>query len=325
MDVYRGLEAFVHDGRPVVVALGTFDGVHLGHRAVLGQARAAASALGGRSVALTFDPHPRQVIAPPAGPFLLTTLEERLQLLAALGLDAAVVVTFDDALRRTPPEGWVERLVGTVRPVEVVTGTTYRYGRDRAGTVEDLSASGRRYGFAVSAVPPTVAGGAPVSSTRIRGLLRNGAVEEAGRLLGRPYAVRGRVVAGDGRGRRLGFPTANLQPPAEKLLPGSGVYAGLARLHGAGGGEEPTGGWAAAVNVGTRPTFGAGPLTVEAYLLDFSGDLYGRELEVTFLRRLRDEAAFGRVEDLVRQIAEDVQQVRALLAASGRGTPGPGR
>ncbi len=307
MEVYHGLDAVPRTARPTYLALGMFDGVHLGHRAVLARTRELAAAAGGRHLVLTFDPHPLQVIAPPPEPVLLTTVEERLELFAAEEMDGTVVVRFDEALRQTPAERWLEMLAGIATGGGVVVSSSYTFGRDRRGTVELLRARGERLGFGVAVVPAVHIGGALVSSTLIRRLLRAGRAEEARALLGRPYSVRGRVVRGEGRGRALGFPTANLAVHPDKVLPGKGIYAARALL---GKREVP-----AAVSVGTRPTFGPGDLLVEAFLLDFEGDLYGRYIELLFEKRLRDEAAFGAIPDLVRQMESDVEQVRTFFGA----------
>src|SRR3990172_8799675 len=230
-----------------------FDGVHLGHQAVLARTREAAAAAGGRHLVLTFDPHPQRVIAPPPEPILLTTIEERLELFAARQMHGAVVVRFADALRQTPAGQWLAVLGGGGAAGArggVVVSSTYAFGRDRGGTVDLLRAGGERFGFGVTVVPPVHVAGTLVSSTLIRRLVRAGQVEEARIFLGRPYAVRGRVVEGERRGRSLGFPTANLAVHPDKILPGRGIYAAWARLEGQTA--------AAAVSVGTRPTFGPG-------------------------------------------------------------------
>ena len=313
MEITQGLGAIPRSGGPLYLALGMFDGVHLGHQAVLARTREAAAAAGGRHLVLTFDPHPQRVIAPPPEPVLLTTIEERLELFAARPMDGAVVVRFDDALRQTPAGQWLEMLAEVVVPGGVVVSSTYAFGRDRGGTVDLLRAGGERFGFSVTVVPPVHVAGTLVSSTLIRRLVRAGQVEEARIFLGRPYAVRGRVVEGERRGRTLGFPTANLAVHPDKILPGRGIYAAWARLEGR---TAP-----AAVSVGTRPTFGPGELLVEAFLLDFEGDLYGAEIELVFGNRLRDEQAFRTVPELIRQMEADVAQVRAVLAREGVSGP----
>ncbi len=315
MDVVYGLQDVPPARRPLVVALGTFDGVHRGHRALIAAAVERARALGGSCAVLTFDPHPQRVLRPQTGPLLLTTLEERVALLAELGVDRAVVVRFDDALRRTPPDRWVRMLVERLGTAEVVCGPDYTFGRDRAGDVGMLRVLAAQLGVRVRVVDPVMADGERVSSTRIRALVREGRVTDAARLLGWWYAVTGRVVRGDGRGRRLGYPTVNLEVPADKLLPAAGIYAGTCRT--------PAGAYPAAISIGTRPTFGPGDLQVEGHLLGFSDDLYDRTVSLAVAARLRDEVAFETVEALVAQMAADVAAVPAALAraADAAGLP----
>lgn len=310
MEILRDLDPLRRADRPVTLALGMFDGVHLGHQAVLARTKEEAASRGGRAAVLTFDPHPQRVIAPPPDPILLTTVEERLDVFAGLGLDLAVVLRFDETLRRTSPEDWLEELAGVARG-GVVASADYTFGQERGGTVETLREGGRRLGFGVTVVAPVHVAGTLVSSTLIRRLVRAGEVEEARLFLGRPYALRGRVVEGERRGRTLGFPTANLEVHADKILPARGIYAAWARV-------EQGGGLPAAVSIGTRPTFGPGVLLVEAHLLDFSGDLYGERIELVFASRLRDELAFHTVPELVRQMETDVVRTRELL---GRAAP----
>ncbi len=311
MDVIRGLEAFPAHRTPVVLALGTFDGVHRGHQALLAHARERARTLGGRSAALTFDPHPATVLTPESAPALLTTIDERLDLFAQLGVDVAIVARFDDRLRQMSAEAWVNALAACIRMTEVVCGPSYAFGHDRRGDSDLLRRLGARLGFQLRVVDPVEADGERVSSSRIRRLLLAGHVLDAARLLGRWYSLRGTVVRGEGRGRDLGYPTANLELPPSKLIPSTGIYAAYAR--------PSVGEFAAAVSIGTRPTFGPGPLKVEAYLLNFSENLYGSPLELHLAAQLRDELTFASAEELVVQIASDVAAVpRALVEATAR-------
>jgi riboflavin kinase/FMN adenylyltransferase len=314
MDVLHG---FPQQGRarPGILALGTFDGVHRGHQALLGEAVHRAEERGTASAVLTFDPHPLQVIAPPPEPFLLTTLDERLELLAALGLSAAYVIPFDEPLRRLSAGEWIDLLHRRVGMAEVVCGVNYTFGRDRGGTVALLRTLAAARGIAVHVPAQVHVGGTLVSSTLVRRLLRSGDMQEAGRFLGRWYAVEGTVGRGDARGRTLGFPTANLVIPEEKLIPAAGIYASFARTE--------TGSYQAAVSIGTRPTYGPGALTVEAHLLGFQGDLYGQRLRLAFVQRLREEIAFTSEVALVRQIAEDVAETRRLLPVARPPEAGP--
>ena len=320
MEVIHGLEAFPKQRVPVVVALGTFDGLHLGHQALLALAVERARAVQGRCAVFTFDPHPRSVLGASPDGFLLTTLDERLELFSALGADLAVVVQFNDTFRRTSAEAWVTELVRRTMMAEVVCGANYVFGHDRRGNAALLRRLGGQHGFQVWTADPVGVDGAPVSSTRVRDALRAGRVTDAGRLLGRWYTLRGLVVRGDGRGRVLGYPTANLSIPSGKLIPAIGIYAGYAR------GEA--GGYQTAISIGVRPTFGQGPLVVEAYLLRFTGNLYATPLQVYLAARLHDELTFSSVGDLIRQIDADVAAVPQALAEAeqltGLGPPASG-
>ena len=272
------------DARSRAVALGTFDGVHRGHRRVLD----AAVAAGQTPTAVTFDPHPR--IALGYDVELLTPLERRLELLGEAGIDEALVVDFDLEVAQLGPEEFVERMLVPIGTDVVVAGANFRFGRGRSGDLELL----RRLGLDVRAVP-LVEG---VSSTRIRDLLRAGEVERSALLLGRPAEVEGTVVAGDARGGTLGFPTANLRPEPGLLVPGHGIYAGAADRH------------RAAISIGTNPHYDGGERRIEAFLIDFDGDLYGRELRLQLWERLRDELAFESEGELVAQIGRDVAATR---------------
>lgn len=292
-----------------VLTLGNFDGVHLGHQAIVRQAAETAARLGGRAVALTFHPHPVAVLAPDRAPPLIHPLRERLALLAELGAAIIVVQRFTPAFAALDPEAFVrDFLLRHLELVHAVVGYNVTFGRGRAGTVETLRALGARYGFAVDEVGPVTVGGERVSSTTLRDALAVGDVRRAARLLGRPYALRGRVVLGEQRGRTLGFPTANLRYRTGLMLPADGVYAARVQVDGVARGGV--------VNIGMRPTFGARRRTVEAHLFDFSGDLYGRWMTVEMIERLRGEQRFSGPAALAQAIAEDVARARALLVAS---------
>jgi len=270
---------------PRAVAIGTFDGLHLGHRAVV---RAAVDA-GLRSTVVTFDPHPRTVLGNRVE--LLATLERRLELLAECGVDDVLVVEFTPEVAALDPEEFARRVLLDTGAEVVVAGEGFRFGRRREGTLELL----RRLGLDARQVP-IVAG---ISSTRIRQHAHAGEMEQAARLLGRPLEVEGLVVSGDQRGGTLGFPTANLRVPPDLLVPAYGIYAGA------------VGDRRAAVSIGINPHYGGTERRVEAYLLDWEGDLYGRRLVVELWRRLRDERAFASEADLVAQIASDVEETRS--------------
>ena len=290
----------------VVVALGNFDGVHLGHQAVLRRAVEEGRRRGERVVAATFDPHPRVVLAPGSEPRLLTTLELRREALLRYGADEVRVIRFDEELSLKSPDEFVgDVLVGEIGAGAVVVGENFRFGHRAAGDVEDLERIMRRFGGVAYAVPVRSEDGeGAISSSRIRLLVGEGEVEEAARLLGRPYVLRGEVVVGDRRGREIGFPTANVWPGPAQVVPARGVYAGFVRV-----GKQS---YAACTNVGVAPTFERRESRVEAHLLDFDGDLYGRVVDVSFLRRIRAEKRFSGVDELKEQIARDVEEARRI-------------
>jgi riboflavin kinase/FMN adenylyltransferase len=305
MRIVRGLPSAPPERRSSAVALGVFDGVHLGHRAILGAAVAHARAEAAPAVACTFEPHPLEVLQPDRAPQPITTLEERLELIAECGIDAAVVLDFTPTLAVMEPEAFVKDvLVDRLVARHVVVGFDHRFGRGARGDADLLRELGRSLGFAVDVIAPLSVDGAPVSSTAIRAALGRGDLDAAARMLGRPYTLPGKVVPGAGRGRTLGFPTANVAPDRPVLV-APGVYA--CRAEFAGRSER------AVVNVGVRPTFGEGTLAVEAHLLDFAGDLYGQTFRLVFVARVREERRFPGVEALRAQIAQDVQTARSRL------------
>ena len=300
-----GSGAAPHGRRPAV-AVGNFDGVHRGHQALVAAAVALARASGGPAVVLTFDPHPARVLRASQAPAPLTTLAQKEELVEGLGIDRLVVVPFDAQLAALSPEAFAEQVLHQALDARhVVVGDSFRFGRGRAGDARGLEMLGRGLGFDVEVVPALLSAGRPVSSSRVREALAQGDLAEARELLGRPYFVDGRVVRGDGRGRAIGVPTANLAPD-EQVLPALGVYAARCRVAG--------GAWhRAVVNVGERPTFGGGPVTLEAHLLDFEGDLYDTRLRVALAARLRGEQRFASKEALVAQIRADIEAARAEL------------
>jgi riboflavin kinase/FMN adenylyltransferase len=294
-----------------VVTIGNFDGVHLGHRAILDRVRQRARELGGQAVAVTFNPHPVKVLRPEVNLPLLTTQEQKLKLLADSGLDAVVVLPFSREFAALPAREFVRQyFCERLRAREVVVGHDYCFGQGREGNIDLLREMGAVHGFTVQVVWAVEVQGAVVSSSLIRAMLRLGKVTEAGRLLGRPYGVAGRVVQGKGRGAKLlGVPTANIFTPNE-LQPASGIYAVWVRR-----GEDILPGVA---NIGTCPTFDNAELSLEVHLLEFSGDLYGEALEVQFVVRLREEQRFPSLEALAAQIHADIIAARqALVATSG--------
>jgi len=292
-----------------VVTVGMFDGVHRGHRALLDRVAAEAAARGLPAGAVTFDRHPLEVLRPDACPPLLTTLDRKVALLGAAGMDFVLVLAFTKELSQVTAEAFVrEVLLEGIGARAIVVGENFRFGHKAAGDPALLAELGRPRGVDVVALPLHADGGEPVSSTRIRAALAGGDVRAAAALLGRVYAVEGTVVRGDGRGRReLGIPTANLAVAGDLAVPANGVYAGHLT-------EEPDGvPRPAAVSVGVNPQFHTTGLRVEAHVLDFDGDLLGAQVSVSFEHRLRDEAAFPTVEDLVAQIHQDIRHTRRLL------------
>jgi riboflavin kinase/FMN adenylyltransferase len=291
-----------------VVTVGNFDGVHLGHQAILGRVTSRARELGSQPVALTFDPHPVKVLQPRAELPLLTTPGQKFRLLTAAGMEAVVVLPFTQEFAAIPAREFVVRyFVEGLKAREVVVGHDYSFGHKREGNIDLLKALGQTLGFTVQVVWAVEVQGAVVSSSLIRAMLKLGKVEEANQLLGRPYSVSGRVIAGKGRGARvLGIPTANLSPEND-LLPASGIYAVVAHR-----GNQVLPGVA---NIGTCPTFdGETALSLEVHIFDFAGDLYDQNLDVDFIARLREERRFPSVEALGAQIRADIQAARRVLA-----------
>ncbi|TME87401.1 MAG: bifunctional riboflavin kinase/FAD synthetase [Chloroflexi bacterium] len=290
---------------PLSIAVGVFDGVHIGHRALMRQTAARAKQQGGRAIAATFDPLPIQALAPGAPPSALSDVDERTRLLQEAGANDIVIFHFTKEFAALTADEFVRRLTSAGEVRQILVGEDFQFGHDRGGDVRTLAAAGSRFGFEVVVATPVKLDGEVVSSTRIRNALLVGDVESAARLLGRPYSVRGTVVRGDQRGRALGFPTMNLAVPRERLLPRDGIYALWATVSGQ---RVP-----AAASLGVRPTFGGGDRVLEAYLLDWSGDAYGDRIEAAFVKRLRDELRFASAAELSTQIAHDVEETRKAL------------
>lgn len=318
MIVFRDPSEVPADFGPSVVAIGKFDGVHSGHRAVIDRARVDAATGDARVVAVTFDRNPLALLRPEICPVSLIGMHQKLQLLAETGIDATLMLTFDRALADLTPRAFVEHvLVDALAVRAVLVGDDFRFGGGGAGNPDVLRELGREFGFEVEVVGDVRAidGGRRVSSTWIRELLDEGDVATAARLLGRPPSVWGEVVHGLKRGRELGYPTANLSVDLEGFVPADGVYAGWLIDEGSADGLRPGIRYAAAISIGTNPTFGDVPQRqVEAYVLDETDlDLYGHRVEVQFTGRVRGMVAFDGVDALVRQIADDVEKVREAL------------
>jgi riboflavin kinase / FMN adenylyltransferase len=293
---------------PSALTLGNFDGVHRGHQALVAETVSWARTIpGAAAVVLTFDPHPARILNPSQRKSALMTLDQKAEVIASLGIDRLAVLPFTEAIARMSAEEFARAVLrDSLGAARVVVGQDFRFGQGRAGDVAALTDLGGSLGFQVRGIPPVLEDGAPISSSRIRDTLASGDVAKARGLLGRPYYVDGTVVRGEGRGKSLGIATANLAVRNE-TLPQLGVYACRVRL---GGGQDA---WPAVANLGQRPTFGGGEAVLEAHLLDFEGDLYGREARLEFVERLRAERGFpGRVA-LLEQIRSDIEGARHVL------------
>lgn len=307
MHTLDSLDALTHAGYPQpVLALGNFDGVHLGHQAIFQHVSRRAQDIKGTSMVLTFNPHPLQLLMPDKAPRLLSTHAQKMRLFAAMGLAVSLELPFTEHFARQEPMAFIRDVLHTsIRAHDLVVGHDFRFGHCRMGTTELLAEQAKVFGYALTVVQPILADGVVVSSSNIRRLLQQGHVEDAARLLGRHYTIEGPVVEGFRRGRTLGFPTANVRS-LNPIIPHVGVYAVRVlwqqRLY------------AGVANVGYNPTFGNDMLSVEAHILDFAADLYGETIGVEFIAKLRDECKFTSVEDLAAQIRRDVQQARTIHA-----------
>jgi riboflavin kinase/FMN adenylyltransferase len=305
----RRAHLLIHLGLPtspigaVALTIGSFDGVHLGHLDVIKHVIASAKALDAQPALLTFEPHPRCVLDPANCPQTITTLQERLALIEAAGIEHAIVLRFDRELASLSPQEFVDRLATVMEPRSWVIGYDFAFGRGRTGSASWL----REHGHHVEVVPPFKVDGHDLHSSEVRRLITTGELEHANRLLGREYSMAGPVEAGERVGRQLGFPTANIGVEPNKLIPALGAYAGRARA--------PEGDFVAALSVGYRPTFGGTQLRVEAFLLDFEGDLYQKRLELRFVRYLHPDIKFPTTDDLVRQLQQDVADTRRIVSA----------
>jgi len=286
----------------VALTVGSFDGVHLGHLDVIEHAVRAAAELKAAPALITFEPHPRCVLDPANCPQSITTLQEKLALIEKAGIEHAIVLRFDRELAALSPHEFIERLAAAMDIRRWVIGFDFAFGRGRTGNADWL----RSHGHAVDVIPPFKIDGRELHSSEVRRLITTGEMEDANRLLGREYSMSGPVEAGDRVGRRLGFPTANIGIEPNKLVPALGAYAGRARA--------PAGDFVAALSVGYRPTFGGTQLRVEAFLLDFEGDLYQKRLELRFVRYLHPDIKFATPDDLVRQLKQDVVDTRRIIS-----------
>jgi riboflavin kinase/FMN adenylyltransferase len=288
-----------------VVTLGNFDGIHLGHRALIEGAVRDARELGVPAVVLTFEPHPVKVLAPDHAPKMILAHKDKMQLLQSLNVDIVVVQHFDLSFAKIAAEDFVRRfLAERLKPAKIWVGRDFRFGQGRKGCAEDLVRWGSQYGFSVAVVEAILVGGVRVSSSQAREMIEAGRVDAVTELLGRYHFVSGRVVTGHRRGRDLGFPTANIAARTE-LIPLDGIYATIFHL-----GEKNL---PSVSSVGINPTFGAGTRTVESFILNFNGDIYGAAVRLSFVRRLREEQAFSSVESLVEQIGRDVERAKEVF------------
>jgi riboflavin kinase/FMN adenylyltransferase len=287
----------------VALTVGSFDGVHLGHIDVIKHVVAAAQETDSQSALITFEPHPRCVLDPGNCPQSITTLQEKLALIEAAGIEHAIVLRFDRELASLSPQEFIDRLAAVMELRRWVIGYDFAFGRGRTGSAHWL----REHGHQVEVVPPFKVDGHDLHSSEVRRLITAGDVDRANKLLGREYAMAGPVEAGEKVGRRLGFPTANIAVEPNKLIPALGAYAGRARA--------PEGDFVAALSVGYRPTFGGTQLRVEAFLLDFEGDLYQQRLELRFVRYLHPDIKFPGTDELVQQLKQDVADTRRIVAS----------
>jgi riboflavin kinase/FMN adenylyltransferase len=302
--IIEPLELFVD--HPTVLTVGVFDGVHLGHQYLVSQTVSRAKELGCLSAVLTFDPHPEIVLRPGGDPIYLTSLDERMQLLRALGVDLRLLLHFDKTVAGLPAADFLDLIQKRINLRELWIGPDFALGRKREGGLRVLEELGQRHSFRVCAVPEYILDDEIVSSTRIRRCLAAGDIALASRLLGRPVHLRGKVVEGFRRGRQIGFPTANLAVDLDVVIPADGVYAVCAYIGGRA--------FKAVTSIGVRPSFDNGHRTIETYLLGFDGDIYGQDLLLEFHERLRGEAKFDNVKALVTQIEQDVARAREILA-----------
>lgn len=306
MRIVRGVAHIPKDIPLPVVTLGNFDGVHLGHQSIFQKIRKRARDIGGTAVVFTFEPHPLKVITPERSPLLLNTPARREQIIEDAGIDMLILAEFTLSFAEMEPALFVENILWEkIRPAEIHVGPDYAFGKGRKGTISLLEELGGKLGFVVTVEEPFLLDGQVVSSTRVRDCLARGDMAGASRLLGRYYSIEGEVIGGAGRGHSLGFPTANIRTPNE-LTPRDGVYAVFVEVEGK---------WhEGAANLGTNPTFGEGGMNYEVHIFDFHDEIYQKQVRIHFVERIREERKFETVDQLVRQIASDVETARLLLS-----------
>jgi len=315
MQILRSIPELSGFPGPLFLAIGVFDGVHLGHQAVISTSAEHARATNGTPMVVTFDPHPEKILRPEKAPHLLTATPHKIDLIRNLGVRHLLIITFNRQFAGTEPEDFVQQLVQHSKPLrEVCVGHEWSFGKNRRGNLELLTQLGLKFDFNVVGIPPVSVNGEIVSSTTIRRAVEAGDLKKAATMLGREYTILGTVVRGDDLGKKIGFPTANLSAHSEQFPP-NGVYFAKAKLDGVV--------YPGVVNLGYRPTVSSGTSdrTLEIHLLDFKCDIYGKDLELWFVRYLRPEAKFENVDALVRQIERDVQQARELASAVSSASP----
>lgn len=301
MSVIYGLENVPSEPKGRAVAVGVFDGVHWGHKAIFGRLIAEADEAGAEALVLTFEKHPAELLAPNRAPLYINTLDQRIELMQAAGVESIVVADFSPALAGLVREDFLASVLqGRLRAKRIIVGANFRFGRNREGDIRYLGEVAPSLGIKPVVVPAVIVNDGPVSSTRIRALIERGDVEDGSKLLGRRFALRGTVVPGKQIGRTIGFPTANIQTEPRQLVPARGVYGVEVTL------ENTM--YTGVCNIGTRPTFGGEGVTIEVHVIDFQGDIYGRRLDLVFCRRLRDEMAFETPEGLAAQIRKDLER-----------------
>ena len=305
MEVFRDIRDFRRPESKTVVTMGNFDGIHLGHQALVGNAVAEAKKLGAKSLVFTFDPHPLKLLAPQRAPKTILNDQDKMDMLRALGVDSVIVQNFDREFANIQAEDFVRRcLIERLNLSKIWLGRDLRFGRGREGGVEDLIRWGSEQGFDVGIVEPILVQGTRISSSRIRQLIEEGRVNEVEPMLGRYHFVSGNIVDGHHRGRQLGFPTANLATTTE-VVPGDGIYATLMELKNRR--------WLSVSSVGRNPTFGQGVRTIETFILDFAQNIYGESVALSFVQRIREERKFHRIENLVSQMHQDVKAACAVF------------